>query len=122
VLHAVPGGLFHLDINGLPVRGRYLELDLPHRLLISWGHARSNRLPPGSSTVETTLTPALDATRVAVDHRDLPPDEAASTPWAGPFPGPAHRRGHRSRSRPRPLRAGNRLNPGWPTARRPGQK
>ena len=27
VLDAVPGGLFHLDINGVPVPGRYLELD-----------------------------------------------------------------------------------------------
>jgi uncharacterized protein YndB with AHSA1/START domain len=37
VLDAVPGGVFHLDINGVPVRGRYLELAPPHRLLISWG-------------------------------------------------------------------------------------
>ncbi len=48
VLDAVPGGVFHLDINGVPVRGRYVELDPPHRLLISWGHAGSDRLPPGS--------------------------------------------------------------------------
>jgi uncharacterized protein YndB with AHSA1/START domain len=36
VLDAVPGGVFHLDLNGVPVRGNYLELDPPHRLLISW--------------------------------------------------------------------------------------
>jgi uncharacterized protein YndB with AHSA1/START domain len=76
VLDAVPGGVFHLDINGVPVRGRYLELDPPHRLLISWGHAGSERLPPGSSTVEITLTATRDGTRVTVEHRDLPPDEA----------------------------------------------
>jgi uncharacterized protein YndB with AHSA1/START domain len=76
VLDAVPGGVFHLDINGVPVRGRYLELDPPHRLLISWGHAGSDRLPPGSSTVEITLTPIPDGTRVTVEHRDLPPEEA----------------------------------------------
>jgi uncharacterized protein YndB with AHSA1/START domain len=67
----------HLDINGVPVRGRYLELDPPHRLLISWGHAGSDRLPPGSSTVEITLTPIPDGTRVTVEHRDLPPEDAA---------------------------------------------
>jgi hypothetical protein len=77
VLDAVPGGVFHLDINGVPVRGRYLELDPPHRLLISWGHAGSDRLPPGSSTVEITLTPTPGGIRVTVEHRDLPPGEAA---------------------------------------------
>jgi uncharacterized protein YndB with AHSA1/START domain len=77
LLDAVPGGLFHLDINGVPVRGRYLELDPPHRLLISWGHAGSDRLPPGSSTVEITLTARPGGTRVTIEHRDLPPEEAA---------------------------------------------
>jgi len=77
VLDAVPGGVFHLDINGVPVRGQYLELDPPHRLLISWGHAGSDRLPPGSSTVEITLTPTGTGTRVTVEHRNLPPDQAA---------------------------------------------
>jgi uncharacterized protein YndB with AHSA1/START domain len=84
VLDAVPGGLFHLDINGVPVRGRYHELDPPHRLLISWGHAGSDRLSPGSSTVEITLTPTPDGTRVTVEHRDLPPEQAAqhAVGWA----------------------------------------
>jgi uncharacterized protein YndB with AHSA1/START domain len=36
VLDAVPGGVLHLDINGVPVGGRYLELDPPHRLVLSW--------------------------------------------------------------------------------------
>jgi uncharacterized protein YndB with AHSA1/START domain len=76
LLDAVPGGVFHLDINGVPVRGRYLELDPPHRLLISWGHAGSDRLPPESSTVEITLTARPDGTRVTIEHRDLPPEEA----------------------------------------------
>jgi uncharacterized protein YndB with AHSA1/START domain len=77
VLDAVPGGVFHVDINGVPVRGRYVELDPPHRLLISWGHAGSDRLPPGSSTVEITLVPIPGGTRVVLEHRDLPPEEAA---------------------------------------------
>jgi uncharacterized protein YndB with AHSA1/START domain len=77
VVDAVPGGVFQLDINGVPVRGRYLELDPPHRLLLSWGHAGSERLPPGTSTVEVTLTPIPDGTRVSIEHRDLPAEEAA---------------------------------------------
>lgn len=76
-LDAVPGGVFHVDINGVPVRGRYLELDPPHRLLISWGHAGSDVLPPGVSTVEVILAATAEGTRVTIEHRDLPPDEAA---------------------------------------------
>jgi uncharacterized protein YndB with AHSA1/START domain len=77
LLDAAPGGVFHLDINGVPVRGRYLELDPPHRLVISWGHAGSAILPPGASTVEITLQAIPDGTRVTVEHRDLPPEQAA---------------------------------------------
>lgn len=77
VLDPSPGGVFHLDINGVPVRGQYLQLDPPHRLLISWGHAGSAVLPPGASTVEITLVSTAEGTRVSVEHRDLPPEEAA---------------------------------------------
>jgi uncharacterized protein YndB with AHSA1/START domain len=83
VLDAVPGGTFSLDINGVPVRGRYLELDPPHRLLISWGHAGSAAFPPGSSTLEVTLTAIAGGTRVSIEHRDLPPEVATGygTGW-----------------------------------------
>jgi uncharacterized protein YndB with AHSA1/START domain len=74
LLQAAPGGAFEVDINGVPVRGRYLEVDPPHRLLISWGHAGSDRLPPGASTVEVRLSPAGGGTRVEIEHRDLPED------------------------------------------------
>jgi uncharacterized protein YndB with AHSA1/START domain len=76
VLDPRVGGEFTLDINGVPVRGRYLELDPPRRLVISWGHAGSAILPPGASTVEITLTPEGGGTTVLVEHRDLPADEA----------------------------------------------
>ncbi len=77
VLDPRPGGEFTLDINGVPVRGRYLELDPPHRLVVSWGHAGSRVMPPGASTVEITLTPVPEGTRVRVEHRGLPAEEAA---------------------------------------------
>ncbi len=44
--------------------------------MISWGHAGSERLPPGSSTLEVTLTPDGEGTTVRIDHRDLPELEA----------------------------------------------
>jgi uncharacterized protein YndB with AHSA1/START domain len=74
LLEPSSGGAFEVDINGVPVRGRYLEVESPHRLLISWGHAGSDRLPPGASTVEVRLSPAGGGTRVEIEHRDLPED------------------------------------------------
>ena len=76
VLDPRPGGEFTLDINGVPVRGRYLDVDPPRRLVISWGHAGSQRLPPGASTVEVTLTPEGEGTTVQIVHRGLPAPEA----------------------------------------------
>jgi uncharacterized protein YndB with AHSA1/START domain len=75
-LDARPGGEFAVDIRGVPVRGRYLEVDPPTRLLISWGHAGSDRLPPGASTLEVRLTPEHGGTRVEITHRGLPEPEA----------------------------------------------
>lgn len=75
VLDPVPGGEFTVDINGVPVRGRYLEVDRPRRLLLSWGHAGSDRLPPGASTVEITFTPNDGGTTVTIVHAGLPEPE-----------------------------------------------
>jgi uncharacterized protein YndB with AHSA1/START domain len=71
-----PDGEFTLDINGVPVRGRYLEVEPPRRLVISWGHAGSERLPPGASRVEVTFTRQGDGTTVRVVHSELPELEA----------------------------------------------
>jgi uncharacterized protein YndB with AHSA1/START domain len=71
-----PGGEFSVDIRGVPVRGRYLEVDPPHRLLISWGHAGSARLPPGASLLEVRFQPTHDGTMVSISHRGLPEPEA----------------------------------------------
>jgi uncharacterized protein YndB with AHSA1/START domain len=75
LLEPKPGGGFTLDVHGAPVRGRYLELEPPHRLLISWGYAGSERLPPGASIVEVRLIAKPGGTRVELEHRDLPEDE-----------------------------------------------
>jgi uncharacterized protein YndB with AHSA1/START domain len=67
-----PGGEFTVDVHGAPVRGHYVELEPPHRLVIAWGYAGS----PGSSLVEVRLTAVADGTSVELEHRDLPPAEA----------------------------------------------
>jgi len=71
LLEAEPGGRFTVDVKGAPVRGRFLSLDPPRRLLISWGYAGSDRLPPGTSTVEIRLTAERDGTRVELEHRHI---------------------------------------------------
>jgi uncharacterized protein YndB with AHSA1/START domain len=77
VLEPRPGGQFTVDINGVPVRGRFVVVDPPRRLVLTWGHAGSSALPPGSTTVEITLTPTATGTRLSLEHRDLPTEEAA---------------------------------------------
>jgi uncharacterized protein YndB with AHSA1/START domain len=72
LLEPRPDGRFHLDVRGTAVRGRYLELEPPHRLVISWGHVGSEELPPGASTIEVRLIDEGTGTRVELVHRDLP--------------------------------------------------
>lgn len=67
-----PDGTFAVDISGSPVRGRYLEVDPPHRVVVSWGVAGSDLHPPGSSRVEFTLVPVADGTRLDLRHSGLP--------------------------------------------------
>ncbi len=75
-LDARPGGEFAADINGVAVRGEYLELDPPNHLVISWGFAGSDVLPPGASRVEVNLTADGEGTRVALTHSGLPAEQA----------------------------------------------
>ncbi len=77
VLESEPDGRFEVDVNGVPIRGRYLELDPPHRVVVSWGAEGNDVLPPGSTRVEFTLTEIPTGTQLRLVHSDLPPDEAA---------------------------------------------
>ena len=100
-LEPAPGGAFEVDINGVPVRGRYLEVDPPRRVVVSWGVAGSADLPPGATEVEFTLTAIPAGTHLRLVHRNLPPGQASvhGTGWghflarltlaaAGTSPGP----------------------------------
>ena len=69
-----PGGTFALDIRGFPVRGEYRTIEPPHRVVFSWGAPGNDAVPPGSSTVEVTLTADGDGTVLQLEHRDLPPE------------------------------------------------
>jgi uncharacterized protein YndB with AHSA1/START domain len=76
-LDPVAGGEFAVDINGTPIRGSYVEVDPPRRLVVTWGVAGSDDFPVGSSRVEFTLTPTAGGTRLQLVHTDLPEPKRA---------------------------------------------
>ena len=76
-LDPVSDGVFAVDINGTPIRGRYVEVDPPRRLVVTWGVAGSDDFPVGSSRVEFTLTPTAAGTRLQLVHTDLPEPKRA---------------------------------------------
>lgn len=71
-LQPVPGGVFAVGIGGAPFRGEFVEVDRPHRVVVSWGLAGSSDLPPGSTRVEFTLTPTSSGTTLRLVHGGLP--------------------------------------------------
>lgn len=87
-LDPTPGGKFAVDIAGHPVRGEYLHVDPPSRVVMSWGFAGSEDLPAGASKVEFRLTPIGGGTRVDLRHSDLPDTEVRghADGWANFLP------------------------------------
>lgn len=72
-LDPAPGGRFAVDIAGHPVRGEYVHVEHASRVVVSWGFAGSNELPPpGASTVEFHLTAIATGTRLDLCHSNLP--------------------------------------------------
>ena len=58
------------------MRGEFVEVSPPSRVVFTWGfEEESVGVPPGTSTVEVTLTADGDGTLVRLVHRDLPPGE-----------------------------------------------
>lgn len=70
-----PGGQFTLFFGERAVVGRYLEVDRPNRLVISWGREGSKELPAGLTRLEVTFTAEGPGTRVAIAHAGLPEGE-----------------------------------------------
>jgi uncharacterized protein YndB with AHSA1/START domain len=71
-LAPTPGGIFALDFEHTLVRGNYLVIEPPHRVVFTWGVPDDEAMPPGSSTVEIVLTPDGAETVVNLIHRGLP--------------------------------------------------
>ena len=74
-LDARPGGLYRVLMpSGDRVRGEYVAVEPPTRIVFTWGFEDSTELPPGSSTVEVTLHADGDGTIVRLRHTTLPSD------------------------------------------------
>lgn len=72
VVEPQPGGRFVLHFEDRVVEGRYLVVDFPRRVVLTWGRHGSVRLPPGGSTLEVTFAIESGGTRVTVIHDGLP--------------------------------------------------
>jgi uncharacterized protein YndB with AHSA1/START domain len=77
-LRPEPGGTFALDFSQTAVRGEYVEIDPPRRVVFTWGVAGKDSLPPGSTTVEVVLTADGPDTLVELFHHNLPAEEVDS--------------------------------------------
>ena len=71
-----PGGAFRIDVDGEHfASGRYVEVEPPHRVVMTWGWEGSDQVGPGSTTVEITLVPDGAGTLLRLRHTDLPTEE-----------------------------------------------
>lgn len=68
-----PGGIYRCVVNDTAtVRGEYVIVDPPHRLVFNWGFEGDKVLPPGTSTVTIDLRPDAGGTRLRLVHTGLP--------------------------------------------------
>jgi uncharacterized protein YndB with AHSA1/START domain len=72
VVEPQPGGRFIVYFEDRVVEGRYLAVEFPRRVVVSWGRHGSVRLPPGGSTLEVSFAAEGGGTRVTVSHDGLP--------------------------------------------------
>jgi uncharacterized protein YndB with AHSA1/START domain len=84
-LDARPGGIYRVTMApDLWVRGEYVAVEPPHRILLTWGIESTfdlpqglAQVPPGSSTVEFSFVADGDGTIIRVRHMGLPTEEAS---------------------------------------------
>jgi uncharacterized protein YndB with AHSA1/START domain len=79
-IDARPGGRWRLEYgNRYVAAGEILELDIPRRLLLSWGWEKGEpgSIPAGASRVEVTFEPDGAGTRMRLRHFELPVGERA---------------------------------------------
>ena len=83
-LDPTPGGRVRIDVDGEHFAlGEFREVDPPNRVVMTWGWERNDAVPPGSTTVEITLTPDGDGTILRLRHLGLPDDDQKRSHHAG---------------------------------------
>ncbi|HYJ23403.1 MAG TPA: SRPBCC domain-containing protein [Acidimicrobiia bacterium] len=75
VLEPRVGGSFAVDIGNNHVRGSFVDLQPPERVVFTWGWEGSDIVPPGSSTVTFIFEAREGGTLVRLIHSDLPTGE-----------------------------------------------
>jgi len=88
VMDACPGGNYRVEVMpGRAVRGAFVELDPPRRLVYTFGWEEGSgipgAIPPGSSTVEIELLASEQGTTLRFLHRGIPGPESASSHGRG---------------------------------------
>jgi uncharacterized protein YndB with AHSA1/START domain len=79
-----PGGTYRVKMDETHVvRGEYVDVEPPHRVVFTWGFEEDDGLSPGTSRVEVTLVPDGEATIVRLRHSGLPDEVARSQHEAG---------------------------------------
>lgn len=79
-----PGGRFRIDAGGGNIaRGEYLSVEPPIKLVFTWGWENSEVVPPGSTTVEITLSADGQGTLIQLRHIGLPTHESKETHHSG---------------------------------------
>ena len=79
-----PGGTYRVTMApDVRVRGEYLAVEPPERIMLTWGFESAldlprglKQVPPGSSTVEFRFFPDGDGTIIRVRHLGLPTELA----------------------------------------------
>jgi uncharacterized protein YndB with AHSA1/START domain len=78
-----PGGVYRVTVTPADIAvGEYLAVEPPHRLVFTWGWENSP-IPPGSTTVEVTLTPDGDGTLLRLRHSGLSSEAAREQHTSG---------------------------------------
>ncbi len=75
VLEPRVGGGYSVDIGDNHVRGSFVDLQPPERVVFTWGWEGSVIVPPGSSTVTVVFEAKEGGTLVRLIHSDLPIEE-----------------------------------------------
>ncbi len=79
-----PGGQVRIDVDGEHIAmGEFREVDPPHRVVMTWGWENNSAVPPGSTTVEITLTADGPGTILRLRHFGLPDETERRNHRAG---------------------------------------